>query len=107
MAAASLNQRGRLDVLQEGYIVVGKEKVAEDVLMNAVLEAGGDDMRGRRGELGSVSASEEFPAVLEAVKALGIEPAAAEIDDSAELPEARRQAAQQMVKLMDVARRSR
>ncbi|MFN7918350.1 MAG: YebC/PmpR family DNA-binding transcriptional regulator [Vicinamibacterales bacterium] len=87
---------------KKGYIVVGKDKVAEDVLMNAVLEAGGDDIADDDENWEVFSGVQEFPAVLEAVKALGIEPAAAEISM---IPQnylkLEGKAAQQMVKLMD------
>ena len=88
---------------KKGYIVVGQDKVAEDVLMNAVLEAGGDDIADDDENWEVFSGVQEFPAVLEAVKALGIEPAAAEISM---IPQnylkLEGKAAQQMVKLMDV-----
>ncbi|MBS1817238.1 MAG: YebC/PmpR family DNA-binding transcriptional regulator [Acidobacteria bacterium] len=88
---------------KKGYIVVGKDKVAEDVLMNAVLEAGGDDIADDEDNWEVFSSVQDFPAVLEAVKALGIEPAAAEISM---IPQnylkLEGKAAQQMVKLMDV-----
>ena len=38
---------------KRGQIIVEKSKVDEDALMAAVLEAGADDMRGRRRQLGS------------------------------------------------------
>ena len=88
---------------KKGYIVVGKDKVAEDVLMNAVLEAGGDDIADDDENWEVFSSVAEYPAVLEAVKALGIEPAAAEISM---IPQnylkLEGKAAQQMLKLMDV-----
>ena len=87
---------------KKGYIVVGKDKIAEDVLMSAVLEAGGDDIADDDENWEVFSGVQEFPAVLEAVKALGIEPAAAEISM---IPQnylkLEGKAAQQMVKLMD------
>ncbi len=88
---------------KKGYIVVGKDKVAEDVLMNAVLEAGGDDIADDDENWEVFSSVQDYPAVLEAVKALGIEPAAAEISM---IPQnylkLEGKAAQQMLKLMDV-----
>ncbi len=88
---------------KKGYIVVGKDKVAEDVLMNAVLEAGGDDIADDDENWEVFSSVESYQAVLDAVKALGIEPAAAEISM---LPQnylkLEGKAAQQMLKLMDV-----
>ncbi|MEQ1727492.1 MAG: YebC/PmpR family DNA-binding transcriptional regulator [Vicinamibacterales bacterium] len=88
---------------KKGYIIVGKDKVAEDVLMNAVLEAGGDDIADDDENWEVFSSVESYQAVLDAVKALGIEPAAAEISM---LPQnylkLEGKAAQQMLKLMDV-----
>lgn len=88
---------------KKGYIVVPKDKADEDTLMSAVLDAGGDDLRDD-GEAWEVFSSvEAYQAVLDAVKALGIEPAAAEISM---IPQnylkLEGKAAQQMVKLMEV-----
>ena len=64
---------------KKGLIVVDKEKAAEEALMDAVLEAGADDMKddGRAWEI--LSAPDAHQAVVEAVKALGIEPDAPQI----------------------------
>ena len=76
--------------------------------MAAALDAGADDMRDDGDSWEVVSAPEAFQPVLDAVKALGIEPAAAEI---AMLPQnyvkLEGKPAQQMVKLMDSARGAR
>jgi YebC/PmpR family DNA-binding regulatory protein len=64
---------------KKGVIVVEKTKADEEALMNAVLEAGGDDMKDDGSAWEIVSAPDAHPAVLEAVKALGVEPASAEI----------------------------
>jgi YebC/PmpR family DNA-binding regulatory protein len=88
---------------KKGYIVVGKDKVAEDVLMNAVLEAGGDDIADDGENWEVFSSVESYQAVLEAVKALAIEPAAAEISMVPQnYLKLEGKAAQQMLKLMDV-----
>ena len=88
---------------KKGYIVVGKDKVAEDVLMNAVLEAGGDDIADDGENWEVFSSVESYHAVLEAVKALAIEPAAAEISMVPQnYLKLEGKAAQQMLKLMDV-----
>ena len=88
---------------KKGYIVVGKDKVAEDVLMNAVLEAGGDDIADDGEHWEVFSSVESYQAVLEAVKALAIEPAAAEISMVPQnYLKLEGKAAQQMLKLMDV-----
>jgi len=88
---------------KKGYIVVAKEKANEDTLMSAVLDAGGEDLRDD-GEAWEVFSSvESYQAVLDAVKALGIEPDAAEISM---IPQnylkLEGKAAQQMMKLMEI-----
>jgi YebC/PmpR family DNA-binding regulatory protein len=88
---------------KKGYIVVDKSKVNEDALMAAALDAGADDLRDDGDSWEVVSPPDAFQQVLDAVKALGIEPAAAEV---AMLPQnyvkLEGKPAQQMVKLMDV-----
>ena len=88
---------------KKGYIVVPKDKADEEALMAAVLDAGGDDLRDDEDSWEVFSSVEAFHTVLEAVKKLGIEPAAAEISM---IPQnylkLEGKAAQQMVKLMDV-----
>jgi YebC/PmpR family DNA-binding regulatory protein len=87
---------------KKGYIVVPKSKANEDTLMAAVLDAGGDDLRDDEDNWEVLSPVENFQAVLEAVKALGIEPDAAEISM---LPQnylkLEGKQAQQMVRLME------
>jgi YebC/PmpR family DNA-binding regulatory protein len=90
---------------KKGYIVVEKSHAdgdKEEQLLTAVIDAGADDMKDDEDNWEIVSAPEKFQAVLEAVKALGIEPAAAEI---AMLPQnyikLEGKAAQQMVRLME------
>ena len=88
---------------KKGYIVVPKDKADEDTLMSAVLDAGGDDLRDDGDSWEVFSSVEAYQAVLDAVKALGIEPAAAEISM---IPQnylkLEGKAAQQMVKLMEI-----
>jgi YebC/PmpR family DNA-binding regulatory protein len=88
---------------KKGYIVVEKVKAGEDALMAAALDAGADDLRDDGDSWEVVSPPEAFQQVLDAIKALGVEPAAAEI---AMLPQnyvkLEGKPAQQMVKLMDV-----
>ena len=71
--------------------------------MAAVLDAGGDDLRDDEDSWEVFSSVEAFHTVLEAVKKLGIEPAAAEISM---IPQnylkLEGKQAQQMVKLMEV-----
>jgi YebC/PmpR family DNA-binding regulatory protein len=64
---------------KKGYIVVEKSKADEEKLMGAVLEAGADDLRDDGDNWEVLSAPDVFPAVREAVKQLGIEPASAEV----------------------------
>jgi YebC/PmpR family DNA-binding regulatory protein len=88
---------------KKGYIVVEKAKANEDTLMTAAIDAGADDLRDDDDSWEIVSAPEVFPQVLDAVKALGIEPGAAEV---ALLPQnyvkLEGKAAQQMIKLIDL-----
>ncbi len=88
---------------KKGYIVIEKSKAGEDALMAAALDAGADDLRDDGDSWEVVSPPDAFQQVLDAVKALGVEPDAAEI---AMLPQnyvkLEGKPAQQMVKLMDV-----
>jgi transcriptional/translational regulatory protein YebC/TACO1 len=87
---------------KKGYIVIEKGKADEEALLSAVLDAGADDLRDDGDNWEVLSAPEAFPTVLEAVKKLGIEPAASEV---AMLPQnyvkLEGKQAQQMVKLME------
>jgi YebC/PmpR family DNA-binding regulatory protein len=87
---------------KKGYIVIEKSGVDEEQLLNAVLEAGGDDLRDDGDNWEVLTEPPAFEAVREAVKALGIEPATAQI---AMLPQnyvkLEGKEANQMVKLMD------
>jgi YebC/PmpR family DNA-binding regulatory protein len=88
---------------KKGYIVVDKAKANEDALMAAALDAGADDLRDDDDSWEVLSAPDAFQQVLEAVKALGIEPGAAEV---AMLPQnyvkLEGKTAQQMIKLIDL-----
>jgi YebC/PmpR family DNA-binding regulatory protein len=64
---------------RKGQIVVEKAGVDEEKLLNAVLEAGADDMTEDGGVFEIISSPESFEAVRDAVKAAGVEPASAEI----------------------------
>jgi len=64
---------------KKGYIVVEKSKAEEERLLNAVIDAGADDMRDDVDNWEIISAPEAFHRVSEAVKHLGIDPASAEI----------------------------
>lgn len=64
---------------KKGYIVVEKEAKPEDELFELAIEAGADDLQDEGEVFEIYTAPENFDAVLEAVKAAGIEPQAAEI----------------------------
>ena len=87
---------------KKGYIVVEKTKAEEEALMAAAIDAGADDMRDDGDSWEIVSAPDAFQKVLDSVKALGVEPGAAEV---AMLPQnyvkLEGKPAQQMVKLME------
>jgi len=87
---------------KKGQITVSKEKVGEDVLMTAALDAGAEDMKDDGSAWEIVSPPDAHAAVVEAVKALGIEPDTAEV---AMLPQnyikLEGRPAQQMLKLME------
>jgi len=87
---------------KKSVILVEKTKAEEEALMNTVLEAGGDDMKDDGDTWEITSAPESHHTVLEAVKALGVEPASAEIamvpNDYIKLEGKQ---AQQMLKLME------
>ncbi len=87
---------------KKGYIVVEKAKADEEKLLGAVLEAGADDMQDDTENWEVLSAPEAFMAVRDAVKALGIEPASAQVSlipQNLVLLEGK--VAQQMLKLME------
>jgi len=87
---------------RKGQVFVEKSKADEDKLLNAALDAGADDMSDDGSAWQIVSTPESFEAVRDAVKTLGIEPAAAEI---AMIPQnyvkLEGKQAQQMLKLME------
>jgi YebC/PmpR family DNA-binding regulatory protein len=64
---------------RKGQVFVEKDKADEEKLLNAVLEAGGDDMNDDGDTWEIMCAPETFEAVRDAVKALGIEPASAQV----------------------------
>ena len=64
---------------RKGQLIVEKGKVDEDKLLNAALDAGADDMNDDGDSWEIVCSPESFEAVRDAVKALGIEPASAEV----------------------------
>src|SRR5829696_8565669 len=64
---------------RKGQIIVEKSKADEDKLLNAALDAGADDMNDDGSAWEIVCAPEKFEAVRDAVKAVGVEPAGAEV----------------------------
>jgi YebC/PmpR family DNA-binding regulatory protein len=65
---------------RKGQVIVEKSpKVDEEQILNAALEAGADDMNDDGSAWEIVSAPESFEGVRDAVKALGLEPASAEV----------------------------
>ena len=87
---------------KKGLVVVDKSKTSEEALMAAVLDAGADDMKDDGSTWEVVSPLDKHQAVVDAVKALGIEPESAQI---AMLPQnyikLEGRQAQQMLKLME------
>ena len=87
---------------KKGYIVVEKSKADEEKLMSAVLEAGADDLQDDDDNWEVLSTPEAFPAVRDAVKALGVEPASAEVSMIPQnYVKLEGKPASQMVRLMD------
>ncbi|MBX7061612.1 MAG: YebC/PmpR family DNA-binding transcriptional regulator [Pyrinomonadaceae bacterium] len=64
---------------KKGYIVVDKAAKSEEELFEIAIEAGADDMQDDGDVFEIYTAPDAFDAVLEAIKAAGIEPQAAEI----------------------------
>jgi YebC/PmpR family DNA-binding regulatory protein len=64
---------------RKGQVFVEKDKADEEKLLNVVLEAGGDDMNDDGDTWEIMCAPEAFEAVRDAVKALGVEPASAQV----------------------------
>jgi len=86
---------------KKGYIVIEKTKADEEKLMTVVLDAGADDLQDDDDNWEVFSTPEAFPAVNDAVKALGIEPATAKVQMIPQnYVKLEGKVAQQMVKLM-------
>jgi YebC/PmpR family DNA-binding regulatory protein len=87
---------------RKGQVIVEKTKADEEKLLNVALDAGADDMNDDGSAWEIVCAPDAFEKVRDAVKATGIEPAAAEI---AMIPQnyvkLEGKDAQQMLKLME------
>ena len=87
---------------RKGQLVVEKSKADEEALLNAALDAGADDMNDDGSAWEIISPPESFEKVRDAVKALGVEPASAEV---AMIPQnyikLQGREAQQMLKLFE------
>jgi YebC/PmpR family DNA-binding regulatory protein len=87
---------------KKGYIVVDKTAADEERLLGAALDAGADDMRDDGDTWEVLSSPSAFEAVRDAVKAMGVEPASAQV---AMLPQnyvkLQGKEASQMIKLME------
>ena len=87
---------------KKGYIVVEKAKAEEEQLMGVVLEAGADDLQDDDDNWEVFSAPDVFPAVNDAVKGLGIEPATAKVSMIPQnYVKLEGKPAQQMIRLME------
>ncbi|MBK6795765.1 MAG: YebC/PmpR family DNA-binding transcriptional regulator [Acidobacteria bacterium] len=64
---------------KKGQIIVDAAIKGEDAMLEIALEAGAEDMRNEGESYEILTASEDFHAVLDGVKAAGIEPVSAEI----------------------------
>jgi len=86
---------------KRGYLLVEQGKADEEALMTAAIDAGADDFRDEGDSWEVISTPETFDSVVEAVRALGVEPTAAEV---AMLPQnyvtLEGKPAQQMMKLV-------
>ena len=86
---------------KRGHLLIEKSAADEETLMTAAIEAGADDFSDDNGNWEILSAPESFDAVAEAVRALGVEPASAQV---AMLPQnfvmLEGKPAQQMLKLI-------
>lgn len=64
---------------KRGQIIVDATAQNEDEMMELALEAGAEDMQSSDGSYEILTAPEDFHAVLDAIKAKGIEPSSAEV----------------------------
>jgi YebC/PmpR family DNA-binding regulatory protein len=88
---------------KKGQIIIEKTKVAEDVLMAAVLEAGADDMVDDGDSWEVLTAPAAYDAVREAVTKLEVEPMSAAVAMvPAELVTLTGKEAQSMLRLLDM-----
>ncbi len=64
---------------RKGYIVVEREKIEEDKLIEIVLDHGGEDVRIDGSNFEVITPPETYESVLQAIKNSGVEPASSEI----------------------------
>ena len=87
---------------KKGYVVIEKSKADEDTLMTLAIDAGADDFSSEESNYEIYTAPESFDAVLNAVKAKGIQPIAAEISMIPEnYVKVEGKSAHQVIKLME------
>ena len=85
-----------------GYIVLAKAAASEDTLMATALDNGAEDLRDDGDHWEVITPVDAFHAVLEAVKALGVEPEVARLSMLPSTPlRLEGKDAQQMLKLLD------
>ena len=88
---------------KKSLVTLAREKAEEDVLMEAMLNAGAEDLKDEAGVWQIISPVDAHQAVVDAVRALGVEPDSAQV---AMLPQSyvklEGRNAQQMLKLMEV-----
>jgi YebC/PmpR family DNA-binding regulatory protein len=87
----------------KGHIVVSKEQISEDELLETVLEAGGEDMTPQNGTFEVITDPHNFEAVHKAIEARGVKPDAAEITylPTTPVPVADEKAAQAVLRLVE------
>jgi transcriptional/translational regulatory protein YebC/TACO1 len=87
---------------RKGVFSIDATATDEDTLMAVVLDAGADDLQDDDDNWEVLSSPEAFPAVNEAVKNLGVEPATAQVSMIPQnYVKLEGRPAQQMVKLME------
>ncbi|PYS53410.1 MAG: YebC/PmpR family DNA-binding transcriptional regulator [Acidobacteria bacterium] len=87
---------------KRGYIVIEKSKADEETLMSLAIDAGADDFTSEESGYEIITSPESFDAVVQAIKAKGIEPITAEISMIPQnYVKVEGKNAQQVVKLME------
>ncbi len=87
---------------KKGYIVIEKSKADEDTLMTLAIDAGADDLSSEESNYEIYTTPASFEAVLNAIKAKGIEPISSEISMIPEnYVKVEGRSAHQVIKLME------